>query len=66
MNPLCSLRTLIRYGTPVEHDIIFERRNDVRDGQYGLAMMDTRSHHFITKRSQYFYNDTIIALTNIL
>jgi chondroitin AC lyase len=66
-------------GITVEHDIPLERCTKgafpwiklpfvggVSDGQYGLAMMDTASHHLTAKRSWHFYDDAIIALATNL
>jgi len=38
----------------------------VSDDQYGLAMMDTDSHHLTGKRSWHFYDEAVIALATNL
>ena len=67
-------------GITVEHDIPLEPCTQhgafdliklsfvggVSDDHYGLAMVDTASHHLTAKRSWHFYDDAIIALANNL
>ena len=36
------------------------------DGEYGLAVMDTKTHNLTAQRSWHFYDDAIIALANKL
>ena len=38
----------------------------VSDGQYGVAVMDTATHHLTSKRTWHFYDDYIIALANAI